>query len=1368
MKDPFLLARFVSRLELAMARGGVDRPRQSTCQAATLYTDFSSFTAQTERLAKVGPSGAEVLSEVLNWHFGHLTDCIGRAGGDVLCFAGDGMVALFTDPSIVRAARRAAGAALSIQRALRSGSAPHGIRLGLRASLGSGRIHVHRVGGLERRWLTLVGGTAIDSALATDAQAAPGRVVTGGETWRLLAPHAEGGPWGGAAAMEVRALRLQEGDEIEERLPLGEEDGKVAGDLVLPILRERLVDIEAGKFSEFRDVSALFLSLPGLDPGRQGDLEPLHRAALIVQEETRRLDGSFHQMQRDDKGCVIVLVWGLPGQAHDDDPARAAKAATTFCRRLAEAGIASRAGVATGTVFCGACGGVTRLNYNILGATMNRAARLMEEARQGPLVDEATARCGRRWMTFTARPAMNLKGIAAPVPAFAPGTRRLGWGGMGSRQSLIGRAEELATIERRLDAVLQGERGGALVVVAEAGMGKSTLLRRGIARAAAKGLRVLEGGADPMEQSAAFLALRPAFAALTGATPGLDPAEARKAVTQRLAALPARLGELAPLLNLVLPLDFPDNTLTLQLSGSIRAANLTDLLVALVAQAADRAPLVLALEDLHWMDVASLQLCARLIESLPQLLLLATMRPVTPMPPTFERLVNGSGRTRLELDAMPPGDIIELTRRRLEARTIPVAVKALILAKAEGNPFYSEEIALALLRAGAVEVLDGECRLASGIDLSALNLPRNVKGVITSRIDRLPGVSQLLLKVASVLGRSFDLPSLRALLPPTLESRAVQSTLDALTEDELLSAEDAEGSRFAFRHALIQETTYNLLPFAQRRPLHAAAAEHLERTHADDPTSYPARLAYHWSRAERPDLALQYLGVAGRQALESWANQNAVEFFREALKIDMDMRGPLAFDGQRAAWHLQLAEAHYSLIQWEEASRHYVEAIRLSGFSAPSFGWRTPIVVLRHVVGRFLPRLVFGDPARRTAAERTAGIQALRACDNLQVTYLWQGNKLSLAHTVFECANIAARIGPCAESAFAKAMIGYLLAMAGLRGIAERDLRAAVRMADEAGGLQQCVSTKMYCGMSLSMFGRPAEGVPFLVEADILVSRLGAGLWKHRGKYMLAEPHMMLGHLETAADLFGACSVIAMSVEPPIAGFANAMRALCWIRQGRAEEGLALIHGPQGLVLVRDNPIGLQLYNTLGALIEGALWTGDWRAALQAAEEAVTVPEKGDDANAFFTGYNGHAAVLRCFLTLIDWRLRGERGSEALPPLNELWPLAGRARNNFGKAARIFPGATAPLLVLDGWWRALRGDRWGAGRSWARAHRVASAAGMAYEIGLACYERGRAATGRTRVTFLTRAREIFSAHGMAPFATRCERPDQPLHPLEVD
>ena len=503
---------------------------------------------------------------------------------------------------------------------------------------------------------------------------------------------------------------------------------------------------------------------------------------------------------------------------------------------------------------------------------------------------------------------------------------------------------KLPVLAARVASLRDAGCGGAVIIEAEAGMGKSTLLRRAAQLASARDVRLLEGAADSIEVSTAYLALRSIIAALLE-IPTAAPDEARAAVLRRLERLPARLRDLAPLLNIVLPLDFADNELTAQMSGTIRAANLTDLLLGLVEQMAADGPVMFALEDLHWMDDASLQFCARVLDALPGVLLVATLRPMSPEPPALARLGRGDGREKLALDTLAPDEIVELVRRRLGARTIPVAVKDLIVAKAEGNPFYSEEIAIALREGGVIVIEDGECQIAVTQELSTLNLPGTVKGVITSRVDRLAPTPQVALKVASVLGRSFDLPTLQAVLPATIDAASLPRSLDELQAAELLVPESDDRSRFAFRHALIQETTYNLLPFAQRRPLHAAAAEHVERVYAADLTPFSARLAYHWLRAERPEKAVHYLGDAGRQALEAHANQSAVELFGEALKLDLTLRGPRSVDPKRASWHRQLAEGYYSLIQWDQARTHYEQAIQLSGFRAPRFGAATPVEV---------------------------------------------------------------------------------------------------------------------------------------------------------------------------------------------------------------------------------------------------------------------------------------------------------------------------------------------------------------------------------------------------------------------------------------
>ncbi len=1344
------LAPHVSRLDLAYLRddSAAQQPGVHPWQGAILFTDFAGFTALAERLEREGPVGAEKLSEILNWYYGILTDTIAAHGGDVVLFAGDALLALFAgDDTEVRAAQ----CALAMQRQLGASPAPHGATLGLRATVGSGSLTAHRVGGVNGRWLSLIGGAALDDVFRADAVARPGLVQATAAAWRSLGKNAAGTPIDGTDTVTVRDVTAPAGVDSHANIPRDGEFSKAIEQLVLPVVRDRLLGGHAEFLAEFRDASIVFASLPGVDPGRAADLDRLHAAAVAAQEVAGRLDGTLYQMIRDDKGCVIVMVFGLPGQAHDDDAARASNAATTLAERLRAIGITASCGVATGSVFCGVYGGDARRNYGIMGPTTNRAARLMQAAAGRVVVDETTRTRAARWLEFRDLPPVQAKGIAAPLRVFEPLERR---GGLdtpreAAPRTMIGRARELARIVAALDDI---RRHHAVVIEADAGMGKSTLLVRGIELARERGLHVLEGAADSIEQGTAYLAMRPIIRALLGIERDASVDDARTAAAARIARLPGRMVELAPLLNVVLPLDFPENELTQQMSGTIRASNLNDLLTALVELATAREPLVLALEDLHWMDDASLQLCARVLDAVPSVLLLASTRPMSPEPPAITRLTTGAGRERLLLDTLSPDEIVELIRRRLGAATIPVAVKELVLAKAEGNPFYSEEIALALREGGVIVIADGECRLAGPEALTALNLPGTVKGVITSRIDRLGVDAQLALKVASVLGRSFDADMLSAVHPARERRVALDELLRALQDAELLVRESPSVPRYAFRHALIHETTYNLLPFAQRRPLHAAAAEFVESSHAADLTPYYARLAYHWSRAERPERAVNYLGEAGRQALESYANQSAVDFFSEAIKLDEGLRGALSADRQRASWHRQLAEGFYSLIQWDQARTHYEQAIRLSGFPAPRFGFATPVEVLKHVMSRYASRLVFGDHARLTAAERESCIEALRACDNLQVVYLWQGNRLSLAHTVFEGANIAARTGPSAESAFARAMLGYLLAVAGMRATAERDLRMALEMAEDSGQLLQRVSCNMYLGMTLSLFGRPLEGIPFLEKADDLVSRLGAGLWKHRGKYMLAEPHLMIGNLDRAQDLFAACATISMSVEPPITGFANAMRALCWMRQGQVDEGLELIAGPTGIRLVRDNPIGLQLYNTLGALIEGHLWKGNWDAVLEAAREGVTIPERGEDANGFFTGYNGHAAVARGFLALIELRRADAEAAGRLPAEEELWRDAKRAMKNFRKGAKLFPGAQSPYLLVEGLLRQLEGRHAAARDSWQRCIDIARTSSMPYEEAMAHYEIGRH-TGDA--THTSAARAIFGRFGMPRYAERC-------------
>jgi class 3 adenylate cyclase/tetratricopeptide (TPR) repeat protein len=1351
------LATHLPRLQLRHLASGMPAGAATTLtRGGLLFTDFTGFTRLAEELGRSGPRGAELLSQVLNRHFGLLIAEVDAQGGDILAFAGDAVLALFeSGPDDDAGAAAAARCAIAVQAKLVA-MPDAGPVLGLRATVGAGDVLVHHVGGLDGHWLTVAGGAALDEVFATDRvgrASRAGYVHATDAAWSAIGDRALGARGPGGEKI-VRAVHEDGAPRHAVKIAVGPELSKMVAAAVPPVLRDWHADGGADFLAEFREASLAFISLPGLDPGAPDARDRLHSAARESQEVIARLGGTFYQILYDDKATYMVAAFGLPGQARDDDAARAAEAAQAACARLAGAGIPAAAGVASGPVFCGSYGGASRSNYGIIGATINRAARLMQAADRRVLCDAATRTRAQRWLRFTDAGTLVLDGVTGPVAVHEPGERRSGSNPAGgvaepahAHGAMIGRLHESDRLRARLDALAAGGPGGVVVIEAEAGVGKTTLLGRVRELAAERGLRVLDSGGEPIEENTAYFAFRALIRDLLGVPPSDDAAAIRCTLLDRLAALGSDRVELAPLLNALLPADFPENELTLQMAGSIRAQNLSRLVADLVVAALGGEPLVLALEDAHWTDGASLYLCVHLAEHVPAALLIVTARPMDTELPAYTRLRTGPGRERLELGSLEPDEIVELVRRRLGASVLPVAVKKLILDKAEGNAFYAEELAATLRESGAITIVKGQCRIRAG-ELGTLALPDTVKGIVTGRIDRLDSAVRLTLKVASVAGRVFERRILERLHPDP--GAALDAHLDALCAAELV-VRQADGS-YTFRHALTHETTYGLLPYAQRQPLHRAAAEHLEAVHADDLAPVYARLAFHWSRAGEPARAVPYLGEAGRQALEAHANQAAVEFFGEAIRLDEELRGSLQVDLVRGRWHRQLAEGHYSLMQWDLAQAHYERAVQLCGFRRPRFGAATLLEVGRHVAGRFVPRAV-GGRQNDSMKARELCIEALRACDNLQVVYLWQGKQLSLAHTVFEGANIAERAGPSAESAFARAMIGYLLAMARLRGVAERDLRAAVAMAEESGQLLQQVSCNMYLGMTLSLLGRPLEGMPYLERADELVGRLGGGLWKHRGKYMLAEPNLMIGNLPRAAELFRACAALSMSVEPPITGFANAMHGLCRIRQGAVEEALDLIRGPTGIQLVRDNPLGLQLYNTLGALIEGCLWTGELDEALAAGREAVAIPERGDDANAFFTGYNGHAAVARLFLTLIERRRADAAG---LPAEAELWGYARRALKNFRKAAGQFPGGRAPYLLVHGLFQHLTGNASAAAATWRECVAVGERTPMAYEAAMAHWELGRHASAPLeRETHMSAARDRFEAMGMPRYAERC-------------
>jgi tetratricopeptide (TPR) repeat protein len=278
--------------------------------------------------------------------------------------------------------------------------------------------------------------------------------------------------------------------------------------------------------------------------------------------------------------------------------------------------------------------------------------------------------------------------------------------------------------------------------------------------------------------------------------------------------------------------------------------------------------------------------------------------------PEYHQLL-AAAKARLVLDALAPEEAIALVCRRLGVVALPEPVAQLIGEKAQGHPFFSEELAYALRDAGLIRVAGGVCQLAPEADLHALAFPDTVQGAIISRVDRLTATQQLTLKAASVIGRAFLVRTLQAVYPIETDGARLQDDLAALARLDITPLEAPEPElTYIFKHAITQDVVYNLMLFAQRRYLHRAVAEWYETTfgnfefaalsaglayestqhsklipHTSKLVPYYPLLAHHWGKAGVTAKAIDYLEKAGRNALAISALREARAAFEQALEL---------------------------------------------------------------------------------------------------------------------------------------------------------------------------------------------------------------------------------------------------------------------------------------------------------------------------------------------------------------------------------------------------------------------------------------------------------------------------------------------------
>ncbi len=659
-------------------------------------------------------------------------------------------------------------------------------------------------------------------------------------------------------------------------------------------LRQQMESAAQEMVGENRLVTVLFADISGFTSLSESFptetvVEKVNQCFRVVTDAVYRYEGSVNRFIGD---CVLAFFGALI--AHENDPERAVRAALEMRNAVYEMGLEISVGVNTGMMYFGPIGTEQHQEVSAYGPDINLAKRLQEAAKPGQiLVGAGIHRLTHKMFDFDQQETLELKGLYEPVTAYEvlrlsdrPEKLR---GIEGLRSRMIGREREFSDLKAAVDRWHSGQ-GQIVSVIGEAGIGKSRLVSelKTYVDGKAKNLWQ-EGRCVSIGQSISYWPFLDMLRSYFGLSNQDDEAEIARKVTRGTTALfDQDAEEYLPFLGRLLSFRF-NNELDRQLDYAAPEQIRNQTLMRLrdgFETLARRNPLLLIIEDLHWADDLSLDLITLLMESLSTkpLMLLCVYRPEREH--RCWQLAAQADRkcrdryTEITLKHLSTKESRELVGALLTIENLPESVRDIILQKSEGNPFFIEEVIRSLIDRDLVYRESDRWRARD--DVSSLDVPDTIQGVVLARVDRLDAEAREVLQCASVIGRLFKYRLLEQLAG---SDRHLDRHLLEFQEKDLVYEERTVPElEYAFKHTFTQEATYQSILERRRQSFHHQVGEGMERLYPDRLEDYYEELAHHYSLSDDTEKAVEYLYKAGEKAARGSANEAAIIFFQKGLE----------------------------------------------------------------------------------------------------------------------------------------------------------------------------------------------------------------------------------------------------------------------------------------------------------------------------------------------------------------------------------------------------------------------------------------------------------------------------------------------------
>jgi predicted ATPase/class 3 adenylate cyclase len=643
---------------------------------------------------------------------------------------------------------------------------------------------------------------------------------------------------------------------------------------------------------ERKHVTVLFSDLTGYTAiSEKLDPEEVKEITSRIFGEISKIVDKYDGFIEKYAGDAVMVIFGVP-KTHEDDPIRAVKVAREIHELIDSISpelestigkpISMHTGINTGLVVTGEVD-MERGTHGVVGDTINLASRLSNLAKPGEiLVDVDTCRQVEGQFTCEYIGPTMVKGRTEPVKAHRviskkerPVTiRRL----TGLRADFVGRKVELAELSKAVENLRNG-KGRIFSICGDAGTGKSRLVEEFKATLDLDGIQWLEGHAYPYAQNIPYFPFIDLLNRVFRIEEGDPPERIRERIEIGIKDLIGKKEDVVPYIGSLYALSYPEVD---DVSPEFWKSRLIDAALTIITVIAKKAPTIYLLEDLHWADPSFVELFRNTILQIRQpAIILCVHRPAFTLFTSQQIDTVANIHHEIRLQDLSPSEAQDVLESLLKTETIPSDLRQFVQDKAEGNPFYLEEMVNSLIESEILKQDNGGWRITRPISES--DISSTIHGVISDRLDRLERETKRILQEASVIGRTFLYVILKRI---TELKHGIDQYLRGLEQLDLIRTRTPQPElEYIFKHALTQEVVYNGLLKKERREIHERIGQVMEQLFKNRLSKFYETLSYHFKQGQSVLKAVHYLIMSGEKSLKHYSVEEAHQYYKEAFDL---------------------------------------------------------------------------------------------------------------------------------------------------------------------------------------------------------------------------------------------------------------------------------------------------------------------------------------------------------------------------------------------------------------------------------------------------------------------------------------------------